>query len=133
MTVKDKIPERESKLMNDKLDYLIDKDEYTNETLGALANILLDPPPTSTPEAPSKENESEAQDENESESLEAVDPGAIKPCLFKYVYIWPRRGKSFWTWLTFVGRKSAAGFKWNGNRWVYFGIDLREIDSFECY
>jgi hypothetical protein len=63
----------------------------------------------------------------------AVDPGAIRPCRFRFVYIWLRNGNSFWAWLTFVGRNSASGYRWNGRRWVYFGIDLRRIDSFVCY
>lgn len=63
----------------------------------------------------------------------AVDQGSIRPCLYKYVYIWPRRGHGFWAWLTNVGRRSVSGYKWRGYRWVYFAIDLREIDSFECY
>jgi hypothetical protein len=32
----------------------------------------------------------------------------------------------------FVGRNSVAGWRWNGFRWVYFGVDLRRIDSFVC-
>ena len=63
----------------------------------------------------------------------AVDPGAIRPCRYKFVYIWPKRGRGYWAWLTFVGRRSVAGYRWNGRRWVYFGIDLRSIDSFICY
>lgn len=63
----------------------------------------------------------------------AVDPGAIRPCLYRYVYIWPRWGPGFWAWLTFVGRRSVAGFRWNGRRWVYFGMDTRQISSFYCY
>ena len=63
----------------------------------------------------------------------AVDPGAIVGCLFRYVYIWPRRGRPFWAWLVFVGRRSVAGFRWSGFNWVYFGMDLREITSFQCF
>lgn len=63
----------------------------------------------------------------------AVDPGAIRPCTFRFVYIWLRNGNSFWAWLTFVGRRSVSGFRWNGRRWVYFGIDTRRIDQFVCY
>lgn len=63
----------------------------------------------------------------------AVDSGAIRRCIYRNVYIWPRRGRGFWAWLTFVGRRSVAGFRWNGNRWVYFGMDLREIQSFVCH
>jgi hypothetical protein len=63
----------------------------------------------------------------------AVDPGAIRPCTFRFVYIWLRNGRGFWAFLTFVGRRSASGFRWNGRRWIYFGIDLNRIDSFYCY
>ena len=60
----------------------------------------------------------------------AIDAGAIKPCKYMYVYIWLENGTSFWAWLTYVGKRSVAGYKWNGNRWVYFGTDLRCIQSF---
>ncbi|WP_231868361.1 collagen-like protein [Fictibacillus phosphorivorans] len=63
----------------------------------------------------------------------AVDPGAIRPCLYQYVYIWPTWGPGFWAWLTFAGRRSIAGYRWIGYRWVYFGMDTRRISSFYCY
>lgn len=66
-------------------------------------------------------------------SIYAVDPGAIRPCRYQYVYIWLENGQQFWAWLTYVGRYSAAGWRWTGYRWVYFGVDLRRIDSFVCY
>ena len=62
----------------------------------------------------------------------AVDPGAIRGCLFRFTYVWLRRS-SFWFFPTFVGRNSIAGFRWTGFRWVYFGIDLDRIVSFQCY
>ena len=63
----------------------------------------------------------------------AIDQGAIRPCLFRLVYIWPRRGRGFWAWLTFVGPRSVSGFRWYRNTWRYFGMDLREISSFQCF
>jgi len=63
----------------------------------------------------------------------SIDQGAIRPCLFRMVYIWPRRGSGFWAWLTFVGPRSISGFRWNRNSWRYFGMDLREISSFQCF
>jgi len=62
----------------------------------------------------------------------AIESGAIRPCKYRYVYIWLTNGRRFWAWLTFVGRRSVAGYRWTGQRWVYFGIDLRRIDSFYC-
>lgn len=66
-------------------------------------------------------------------SILAVDPGAIRPCLFRFVYIWLVNGRQFWAWLVFVGPRSVAGWRWNGFSWVYFGTDLENISSFVCY
>jgi len=63
----------------------------------------------------------------------AIDPGAIRRCVNRFVYLELDNGREFWAWLSFVGRRSVAGWRWNGFRWVYFGIDLRRIDSFYCY
>nr|WP_226534431.1 hypothetical protein [Fictibacillus halophilus] len=63
----------------------------------------------------------------------AVAPITLRYCLFRYVYIWPSWGPGFWAWLIFVGRGTAAGFRWTGRRWVYFGMDTRQISAFYCY
>ena len=62
----------------------------------------------------------------------AVDPGGIRGCLHRYTYVWLTNGQQFWYYPTFVGRRSIAGYRWTGFWWVYFGIDLRRIDSFQC-
>ncbi|WP_100012329.1 hypothetical protein [Lentibacillus sediminis] len=77
------------------------------------------PPPAFTPQQPQFQTF-------------AVDPGAIRGCLFRFTYIW-LRGDSFWFFPTFVGRNSIAGFRWRGFRWVYFGVDLNRVESFQCY
>ncbi|NLJ88489.1 MAG: hypothetical protein GX327_06900 [Epulopiscium sp.] len=69
----------------------------------------------------------------QSPSLYMIDPGAIRSCTFQFVYIWLNDGSSFWAWLTFVGRRSVAGWRWFRNRWIYFGTDLDNISSFICY
>jgi hypothetical protein len=76
------------------------------------------PPPSYTPQ--------------ESPSLYAVDPGAIRGCLYRFTYVWLNNGNSFWFFPTFVGRNSVAGYRWRRFRWEYFGIDLRRIRSFRC-
>lgn len=63
----------------------------------------------------------------------AVDPGAIRPCRFRYTYIWLDNGRQFWAWPTFIGRDSVAGYRWTGFRWVYFGVDINRISYFICY
>lgn len=62
----------------------------------------------------------------------AVDPGAIRLCLFRNTFIWLSNGEGFWFYPIFVGPRSVAGFRWNGRTWLIFGIDLRRIISFTC-
>jgi hypothetical protein len=85
------------------------------------------------PSAPPSFTPQEAQAQQFGAETYAIDSGAIKRCVYRFVYIWPRRGNGFWAWLTFVGRRSIAGFRWERNRWVYFGMDLRDIRSFQCF
>jgi hypothetical protein len=82
-------------------------------------------PPNFTP--------SQSQSQQFGITPQAVDPGAIRPCTYRFVYIWPRRGRGFWAWLVFVGPRSVSGFRWTGNSWRYFGMDLRNISSFQCF
>ena len=63
----------------------------------------------------------------------AVSANSIRFCLYKYTYIWERNGRNYWAFLLNVDRRSVSGFRWFRRRWVYFGVDLRRIDSFVCY
>ncbi|MED4054641.1 collagen-like protein [Niallia taxi] len=63
----------------------------------------------------------------------AVDPGAIRLCLFRNTFIWLSNGTGFWFYPVFVGPRSVAGFRWTGRGWVIFGIDTRRIISFTCF
>lgn len=82
----------------------------------------IPPPPSHTPPRPTG-----------GAQLFAVSPGSIRPCTNRFVYIWLRNGRSFWAYLTRVDRRSASGWRWNGRRWVYFGVDLNRIDEFSCF
>ncbi|WLR53304.1 hypothetical protein LC040_14320 [Bacillus tianshenii] len=82
------------------------------------------PPPSFTPQLSAQAG---------SPQLTAVDPGSIAGCLYRYTYVWLRGWQSFWFYPTFVGRRSVSGYRWDGWRWVYFGIGLRQIRSFQCY
>ncbi|WP_284644124.1 hypothetical protein [Paenibacillus silviterrae] len=70
-------------------------------------------------------------------SVMAVDPGSIRRCLYRYVYILQDNGEQYWVYLTFVGRRSLAGYRWYGfgpyGYWVYFGLDLHRVNQFYCY
>ncbi|WP_223155086.1 hypothetical protein [Alkalibacillus aidingensis] len=65
--------------------------------------------------------------------IQAVDPGAIRRCLYRYTYVWLDNRQRFWFYPTYVGRRSVAGYRWTGFFWTYFGIDLERIDSFQCF
>lgn len=88
------------------------------------SNVPKNPPPTFVPQ---KENVAKA-----GPNMKAVDSGALRPCLYRNVYIWPKFGRGFWAWLTFVGRRSVSGYRWNGYRWIYFGLALNTIEGFYC-
>lgn len=87
---------------------------------GGQTGAPTSPPPSFTPQQPQFQTF-------------AVDPGAIRGCLFRFTYVWLNRRNSFWFFPTFVGRNSVAGFRWSRFRWVYFGIDLDRIQSFQCF
>ena len=80
------------------------------------------PPPSFVP----------AQTQSQQVSTFAVDPGSIRCCLFRFTYVWLRNRQQFWFYPIFVGRQSVSGFRWNGFMWVFFGVSLRQIESFTC-
>lgn len=63
------------------------------------------------PSAPPNFTPSQSQAQQFGATPLAVDPGAIRPCLYRFVYIWPKRGRGFWAWLVFVGPRSVSGFR----------------------
>ena len=67
--------------------------------------------------------------------LFAVDPGAIRGCLYRYTFVWLSRRQGFWFFPVFVGRNSVAGWRWRNRqrRWEYTGISLDQIDRFSCF
>ena len=83
---------------------------------------LSSPPPSFVP----------AQTQQQQVGTFAVDPGSIRGCLFRYTYVWLNNRQQFWYYPTFVGRTSISGWRWTGFNWVFFGVDLRQIQSFTC-
>ncbi|MGM8215928.1 hypothetical protein ACLIA0_10190 [Bacillaceae bacterium W0354] len=65
--------------------------------------------------------------------VKAVDPGSIRGCLYRYTYVWLDNRQRFWFYPVYVGRRSISGYRWTGFTWVYYGVDLRRIESFQCY
>lgn len=83
-------------------------------------NKMPPPPPQNAPMMPKA-------------GVKQVSPGSIRPCRYQYVYVWLFNGNSFWVWPTNITRRTLVGYRWNGYRWVYTGLDLNSIIAFECY
>ncbi|SHK08702.1 hypothetical protein SAMN02745163_03190 [Clostridium cavendishii DSM 21758] len=66
-------------------------------------------------------------------NMKYVSGGSLKPCLYRYTYIWQNNGRSYWAYLTRIDPRSVSGWRWLGFRWVFFGVDTNRIDSFVCY
>lgn len=62
-----------------------------------------------------------------------VNTFALRRCMFRTIYIWPRRGPGFFAWLNNAGRNTVSGYRWNGRRWELFAMDIRDIQRFRCY
>lgn len=85
------------------------------------------PPPSFTP------SQQSAQKSTSGGTAKFVSPGTLRPCMFRYVYIWQTNGRSYWAYLVFIDNRSVAGWRWEGFRWRWFGLDLRFIQSFTCF
>lgn len=101
------------------------------EPLKVTADAAAMQPPNSAPPSfvPNPKSSKSAPGAN----VKSVSPNSIRPCTFQNIYLWLTNGNQFWAWLTGVDNRTAYGFKWVGNRWVYFGVDLNKIDEFECF
>ena len=101
------------------------------------SNLNVGPPPNFTPSknAPGVKslNQPPGQSKGQGPQTKAVSPGSISFCLFKFTYIWERGGRNYWTFLLNVDRQSISGLRWFRGSWVFFGLDLKRIDSFICY
>ncbi len=63
----------------------------------------------------------------------AVDPGAIRFCLYRFTTVELVTGRRFMFYPIFVGPRSVAGWQYWGRGWRFIGIDLMEIRFFSCY
>lgn len=92
----------------------------------------LGPPPSYIP---SKNDPGVQKNTKELDNPKAknVSSNSIKFCQYRFTYIWQNNGRSYWAYITHVDKSSIAGWRFAGFRWVYFGVDLKRIDSFICY
>ncbi|MDR4316376.1 hypothetical protein CHH55_17435 [Niallia circulans] len=81
----------------------------------------ISPPPSFTPQL----NQSQL-------STFTVESSSIRPCMYRFTFIWLENGKGFWFYPTFIGRHSIAGYRWRINRWMYYGTDINRIRFFQC-
>lgn len=100
------------------------------------ANIPANTPPAGPPPfgLPSKNDQKmKILGKYDSSKGKKIATNSLKPCLYKYTYIWQRNGFNYWAFLTSINCCSVSGWRWIGFRWVYFGVDIKRIDSFICY
>lgn len=90
-------------------------------------------PPQGQPQAPMGPPPPFTPSEASGPMAKAIDPGAIRGCLYRNTYVWLNRRQSFWFFPVFVGRTSVSGYRWHRRRWIFFGIDLQQIRSFQCF
>ncbi|AGA22379.1 Hypothetical protein A7A1_1761 [Bacillus subtilis subsp. subtilis str. BSP1] len=85
------------------------------------------PPPSQIPAKPPKPQGSQG-------AVLLVEPITIRPCLFRFTYVWLTNGRSFWFYPIILGRRSVGGFYWDSSRrrWVYFALDTNHIDVVSC-
>ncbi|AQR92494.1 hypothetical protein CLOBY_41600 [Clostridium saccharobutylicum] len=126
MDVGCEISEQKLKLIKDKLNYFNDNIQDKNELLNELLNIILDLPTEFTV---SKSELKTLGAENNT----IVSECSLEPCLYHYTYIWECNGESYWVYITKVDACSVYGWKWCKDRWVYFILRIRRIDSFICF
>ncbi|MGL4772256.1 MAG: DUF3824 domain-containing protein [Clostridium sp.] len=92
----------------------------------------MGPPPNYIPSKKDKNVQTLTFSPN-SPNTKFISSNAISFCLYQYTYIWETNGRSYWTYIFNVDRFSVSGLRWIGYYWVYFGVDIRSIDSFVCY
>lgn len=69
---------------------------------------------------------------NQKVGIFAVEPNAFKRCLYHDTYIQLVNGNSFWFHPTYIDYIFTSGYRWNGNAWIPWGIELNRIVSFQC-
>ncbi|CAM5410407.1 hypothetical protein SAFG77S_07684 [Streptomyces afghaniensis] len=65
-------------------------------------------------------------------STSTVESMSIRPCIFRFTYIWLENGKGFWFFPTLIGRHSISGYRWQKKYWIYYRTDTNRIRSFQC-
>ncbi|NTU27380.1 hypothetical protein HPX95_14530 [Bacillus tequilensis] len=85
------------------------------------------PPPSQIPAKPQKPQGPQG-------AVLLVEPVTIRPCLFRFTYVWLTNGRSFWFYPITLGRRSVGGFYWDASRrrWIYFALDTNLIDVVSC-
>ncbi len=56
----------------------------------------------------------------------------IIDCMHQYTYVWLKRGNSFWFYPTRIEQGEVSGYRWDGRKWVFYGLDEKSIDQVAC-
>ncbi|NGQ94214.1 transporter [Brevibacillus sp. SYP-B805] len=58
---------------------------------------------------------------------------SFRPCLFRNTFVWLRNGNQFWFYPVFVVPGGASGYRWTGNRWRFYALEIRRVEHFACF
>jgi hypothetical protein len=63
-----------------------------------------------------------------------VGHGLINTCINQFVYIWPKNGNGYWSWLNNIADKQyISGLRWTGSSWLNFNESFSNIEGYYCY
>lgn len=63
-----------------------------------------------------------------------VGYGLIDTCINQFVYIWPKNGNGYWSWVNNVAdRQYVSGLRWTDSSWVNFSESFSNIQGYYCY
>lgn len=93
-------------------------EELKNNSVGKIEDVKIPvgPPPDFTPK--------------KTPDLYKTELSAISGAKGKFTYIWLKDGRSFWVYIINAGRNSITGYKWNKFGWIFYGISLKNLESF---
>lgn len=124
------IPYTYAPIYMDNENFSLNRSENSADSLFVPAPAADIPPQTSPPPfIPSKTE----TNNNETGVTSNVTKESISSCVNKFTYIWQLNGKSYWAFISSYDSNSISGWRFISFKWVYFGLDIKKIDSFITY
>lgn len=63
-----------------------------------------------------------------------IGQGLISTCVNQFVYIWPKSGSGYWSWINNItDMQYISGLRWTGSNWVNFRESFLNLQGYFCY